>query len=243
MFHISGRVCLAALCLTSCWSADDKPAPRVWKRGEWQQPQPASPAAQTANGTSDESSYTTTESSRSSAPDYGMSLERRDRARSFLERVVADGVAGLTPVEQEQFIALLGSDLLLLPDPTSEPFSRLCVRTLARLQNPGWWARDAERRVITALIDVVAKAHVAGGKQFLDVFDNVGVFEPPAHAALAELLAATPLATTFADLDRIDAVARQAYSILAAAGRASTSTFQETPVYAALIRRREALRP
>lgn len=244
MFYNLVRVCLAVVCLTSCWSADDtSPVTRTWKRGEWQQPPRPSLVVQVAQESSDKSEHSTTENNRSSMPDHGLSLERRDRTRALLERVATGGVDELTPEEQEQFIALMGSELLLLPEEAGEPFRRLCVRALAKLQRPGWWTRDAERRVILVLVDVVAQAHVAGGKEFLDAFDNVGVFELAAHAALSELHAAMPLVTTFADLDRIDIIARQAFSILAAAGRAPTSTYQETPVYAALIRRREALRP
>jgi hypothetical protein len=198
---------------------------------------------QAPEATADGYSITPAAPERLADPQGDAALERRARVHTLLEAVSTSGLEGLKTSEHEQLVAQLGSDLLLLPDEAGEPFRRLCVRALARLQTPGWWRRDDERLVISALIDVVAQAHVAGGKQFLDAFDNVGVFEPSAQATLTELLDAALQATTFANLDRIDVVARQAYAVLAAAGRAPTSTYQETPVYAALIRRRAALRP
>lgn len=175
-------------------------------------------------------------------PQADLALERRARVSTLLSLVSSRGIRALKATDQEWLMSLWGSDLLLLPEDQGAMFRALTLTALNRELSEPWWPHMECRSFVEKILQAISNAHVADSAGFIEPFDHVGMFEVSARHLLSLMPQIINRAETFSEIDQAERLARNAYAILATTGRAPVSSFQELPVFAEIVRRREALK-
>lgn len=169
-------------------------------------------------------------------------LERRSYAEYFLEKISTEGLEKLSPQDQRRLIEIINKDHLLTHDESDNKFRQLCVKAAEKITLSDWWVHSDRKVFFADLLDAVISAQSAHPSRFYQAFDQTGDYDMIAARILEQSRPLITSAASLSDLDRVEHIARTAYTILAVRSHSSPLTFQELPLYADLIRRRHVLR-